>query len=211
MIEAYVDGRLEGSVEGEFLSHVRSCPLCRAEIDAEEALVRGLESLPLVDPGREFTAAVMERILGDERLASREGVLQGILTLVGNSVHRFPRLAGSSLLVIALLASLLLPVLLKSGAISLLKRGTGVFSLLTDPVTRLAVFLHDAGGALAPLAKALFLALKVSVEFILTLIGTQQFSFVLVASIVLIMTASIFTAFHLTMARRRIRHATVHL
>jgi hypothetical protein len=211
MVGAYVDGLLRGSSEREFLSHVEGCPSCRAELEAEKAVLEELGSLELLDPGREFTDLVMERIFGTEPLPARTGVLGRIVEAFRRSGYRIPRVAWASLIAVSLVAYFLLPSLIESGVVSLLSGGTGVLFFLTNPLAGLFTSLHQIGSVAAPLAKALLLALKVSVEFILTLIGTEQFSFILLASVLVVMTVSICTAFHLTMARRRIRHAEIHL
>lgn len=211
MIEAYVDRILDDASEKGFLAHVQQCPSCRAELEADRALAGELGSLSLQDPGRQFTDLVMERIFGEKPLPSRTGIPSGVQEAIKRYAFGFPRLAWTILAVVSFSVAFLVPALLDSGVVGFLSLGTRILSILTNPLADLAASIEKIGNVLDPLMGALFLALKVSVEFMLTIVGTQQFSFFLIASVLIVMTASVYTAFHLTMARRRIRHAEIRL
>jgi hypothetical protein len=57
-----LDRWVAGELTGLRAEHLRRCPECQAQADAERVLVMRLEALPLFDPKRDFADRVMERV-----------------------------------------------------------------------------------------------------------------------------------------------------
>ncbi len=201
MIEEYIDGLLGEREEREFLEHLERCPACSAELEAETVLVEQIAALRGEDPGVEFTDAVMERLFGGE--AVRRGVVGGLLEQLGTIVSGHPRLAWSAMISVALISAFVVPALFRHGVVGVLRAGTDTLSLLIGPLTSAAGLVDRILEVAAPLAGALYLGVKAVLGSLLAVAGTQQFSFVFVASILIIMTASFLMYVQAVLARRR--------
>lgn len=201
ILEEYIDGLLDESQEREFLEHLGSCPSCSAELEAEMALVERIAALKIEDPGVEFTDAVMDRLFGQE--AARRGVFGRILERLGTTLVLHPRLSWSTMISIAVISAFLIPSLVRTGFVDLLGAGTDALSFFLEFLAGTAGFVDRIAEVTEPLAGALYLGMKAIFGFLLAVAGTQQFSFVLIASVLIVMTTSILMLSRAALARRR--------
>jgi hypothetical protein len=209
VLEEYIDGLLDETRKSEFLNHLDGCPSCRAEYKAERALVESMQALDVIDPGDEFTSMVLGRIFAPE--AVRLNILQRAYRAIESTVISHRRLAWSTFLTISILSAFFIPYLLKTGALSALTTGSDVISFLVKPLAGLITSLDRMMDFAGPLFKAIYLVIKAFAGFLFTLVGTQQISFVLIGSVLIVMVASLWTFFHVALAKRRLYNAELRI
>jgi len=201
----YVDNMLDRAGEEAFLSHLDGCPACRAELEAERALIENLQGMKVVDPGTEFTGAVMGRICAPFR--ERTGLLQRSIKRIEAFSSRHRRLAWSPMLIASLIAAFYIPALLETGTVDALSAGSRVLGFMVNPLAELVTSLSRAIDVAGPLLGALYLAVKVVASFVYTLVSTRQVTLVLFASVLVVMTTSLGIFFKIALEKRRIYYA----
>ncbi|MHC4473115.1 MAG: anti-sigma factor family protein [Planctomycetota bacterium] len=78
-IEEYLDDALSRPEQAEMADHVRSCPECRAEVEAHRKLLRlGLAAEPVTVPD-DLGPRIRERLSGPMRRARRRRILRPVL------------------------------------------------------------------------------------------------------------------------------------
>ncbi len=209
MIEEHIDGMLNPAGRRDLLAHMEECPTCRAEFRAGKALVERLESLEIIDPGDEFTQTIMARLFAPE--LQNQGVLQKIHRTIDSIILRHRRLAWSPLVFVSLLAAVVIPSLLKTGVLGALKTGSDVVTFLVNPLASMLTSLDHVVEFAGPFLRAIYLVLGVFARFLFTLAGTQQISFVLIGSVIVVMTAGILMFFRITLAKRRMYYAELRV
>jgi hypothetical protein len=210
MLEEYTDGFLDEAGEKELHAHLESCSGCRAEFEAQQALVQSMESLEVIDPGDRFTSMVMQRIT--RRYAEgRPGVFGKLSGAVGKYITLHRRLAWATLVLVGMSSSVVIPYMLRAGTPGFISTFTDALSFLMSPLPGIITFINRAVDLSAPILRTLYLVIKVCADFLLAIICTSQFSFVLIASVLVVTTASVWTFLHFTLSQRRIYHANRYL
>lgn len=69
-LAAYLGRELDPSTREAVEAHLASCPACRADAEALTEVIRSVADLPVEEPPRGFSDAVMARVRGESRPAS---------------------------------------------------------------------------------------------------------------------------------------------
>lgn len=81
-VHDYVDGRLDAAAAITVAAHLQRCPWCARELEAIAALDAAIRALPRIDPGADFTRAVMAAALPARfRLALSRWELAGLAAI----------------------------------------------------------------------------------------------------------------------------------
>lgn len=82
-INKWVDGELEGSLQREIESHVKSCMSCQKEVELLEKL-NGLIRInaPSIEPSLNFEGQFWQKVLGREKESWLAKVLRGLDSLI---------------------------------------------------------------------------------------------------------------------------------
>jgi|GEM_PF-3040225 len=208
-IGEYIDNLLDRASEEEFLSHLDECQACRAEFDAEKALIKNIERMPVVDPGKEFTSVVMGRLFTPAVV--RSGLLRRAFRRIDAFISKHRRLAWSPMVVASALAALYLPGVLETGTVGVLSTGSRVLTFMLNPLAGLITSLNRAIDIAGPLFRTLYLTIKVCAGFVYTLASMDQIFVVLVASVLIVMTTSLGIFLRVALEKRRAYNAELQI
>ena len=208
-IGEYIDNLLDRTGEEEFLSHLDECQACRADFDAERALIKNIEGMPVVDPGKEFTSVVMGRLFTPAVV--RSGLLRGAFRRIEAFSSKHRQLAWSPMVITSAIAALYLPDLLETGTVGVLSTGSRVLTFMLNPLAGLITSLNRAIDIAGPLLRTLYLAIKVCAGFVYTLASTDQISIVLIASVLIVMTTSLGIFLRGALEKRKVYNAELQI
>lgn len=95
LLHLYVDGNLEASISLELEAHLRVCASCSKEVDYLRAIMRAIESYPLLEVPEGLADNVMSRIEQLESISAstqeRDYIFRAAEILCNGKVTEFPK------------------------------------------------------------------------------------------------------------------------
>jgi len=96
LLHAYVAGPLEPSLAEEVRAHLGGCARCREEVALEQAIARGLQEFPALEPSGPFARRTLERLAQARKPAAPPASANGLGRLILDGLA--PALAAAALL-----------------------------------------------------------------------------------------------------------------
>jgi anti-sigma factor ChrR (cupin superfamily) len=95
LLHLYVDGNLEASTSFELEAHLQVCASCSKEVDYLRAIMRAIESYPLLEVPEDLAEGIVNRIEQLESVSAsaqeREYIFSAAEVLCNGKVSDFPK------------------------------------------------------------------------------------------------------------------------